>query len=121
MPDAIGFTLATAFLATVLTVFGIIGRIVDGVTSEIRLTVAPAMVAGVRAWAEELGGAQAGRPDDDETTTGDDATSRDRHDAGAVIPIQTVRTGRHRGWQLFARMIRSISAVGLGRPRSVPG
>ena len=50
--DAIGFVFATAFLATVFTIFGIIGRIIDGVADGLRYTVAPAMISGFTAWGD---------------------------------------------------------------------
>jgi len=113
MPDAIGFALATAFLATAFTVFGIIGRIVDGVISEIRLTVAPTMVAGVRAWGDELPSARRRRAVVDESSDDgaghEDTTERDggRRDDGILVPVQRVRRG---GWPLFARLVARRSA-----------
>lgn len=110
MPDAIGFTLATAFLATVFTVFGIIGRIVDGVVSEIRLTVAPAMVDGVRAWGDELAAirgrrasSEDGAPADRAGEAPDGGSGGGRREPGLVVPVQRVPG---RGWHLFAAVMR---------------
>jgi len=126
MLDGIGFALATGFLATVFTIFGIIGRIVDGVASEVRLSVAPAMVAGVRAWGDELTASRERRASSEETGAGrpggradgdqtGDGSSADRRDSGVVVPVQVVP---QRGWHLFGRILGAWFAA---RSRLEPG
>ena len=115
MPDTIGFALASAFLATVFTIFGIIDRFVAGIASEIRYSVAPAMVSGIRAWGEERRPAHQPSPRADETPggtagTGDMGveTALDRHDQGLVVPVTPVP---RRGWHLFGRVMAGLLAV----------
>lgn len=128
MLDGIGFALATAFLATAFTIFGIIGRIVDGVASEVRLTVAPAMVAGVRAWSDELGAARERRVSSDEAggaAAGDETPggpvgtglSADRREPGVLVPVQPVPG---RGWHLFGLILSdrlAARSAGMARRR----
>ncbi len=115
MPDTIGFALATAFLASVFTVFGVIDRLVAGIASEIRYSVAPGMGSGVRAWGEERAPTHEPSPRADETPgcTGGSAgtggeTITDRHDQGLVVPVTPVP---RRGWHLFGRVMAGLLAV----------
>ena len=116
MPDTIGFALSTAVLATAFTIFGIIGRIVDGVAAEIRYTVAPAMISGVRAWGRERTGAadrpvSAGAPPDEPPARGRPAPPAVGREAGYVVPVTPLP---RRGWHLFGRLMRRLVTV---RPR----
>lgn len=103
--DGFGFLFGTAVLATVLAIFGVVGRIVDGVACEIRWTLAPTLVDGVRAWGDELLEAERSRaartsPDEADgpgTTGGPEADApADPRDHGFRVPVQAVsRRGRH--------------------------
>ncbi|OGO54811.1 MAG: hypothetical protein A2V85_16655 [Chloroflexi bacterium RBG_16_72_14] len=112
MPDTIGFALATAFLASAFTIFGVIDRFVAGVASEIRYSVAPAMVSGVRAWGEQRRPAHQPSPPAEETPGGTAGTggetTPDRHDQGLVVPVTPVP---RRGWRLFGRVMAGLLAV----------
>ena len=121
MPDTIGFALATAFLASVFTVFGVIDRFVAGIASEIRYSVAPAMVSGVRAWGEVR--APTHEPPRGEETPGGSAgtggeTITDRHDPGLVVPVTPVP---RRGWHLFGRVMAGLLAVRRRPAGASPG
>ena len=109
MPDTIGFALATAFLASVFTVFGMIDRLVAGVAGEIRYSIAPAMVSGVQAWRSEHPVREPfpGAADDGDVTPGGE-TAPDRHDPGLVVPVTSVP---HRAWHLFGRVMRLLVAA----------
>jgi hypothetical protein len=89
--DAIGFALATAFLATVFTIFGIIGRILDGVADGVRYTVAPAMISGFTAWtarrAAPSGTRSSGGASKDDAT-GSTEERGDDEGTGLVVPVQ---------------------------------
>lgn len=111
MPDTIGFALGTAFLAVVLTIFGIIDRIVCGVATEIRYSIGPGLSAGLRAWGREgraVDPERVAEPDDaDRPGRGTaDRSIPDRHDPGLVVPVAVVP---HRGWHLFARLMSRIA------------
>lgn len=115
MPDTIGFALATAFLASVFTVFGMIDRFVAGVTGEIRYSIAPAVVSGVQAWRSErpVREPSPGARDDGDGTPGGE-TVPDRHDPDLVVPLTGVP---HRGWHLFGRVMR----LAVAAHRRLPG
>lgn len=111
MPDTVGFALGTAFLAAVLTIFGIVDRIVCGVATEIRYSIAPGLSAGLRAWGRDGRTVRPGAvaEPDDADRPGGAATDRailDRHDPGLVVPVAAVP---HRGWHLFARIMSRIA------------
>lgn len=113
MPDTIGFALSTAVLATVFTIFGIIGRIVDGVAAEIRYSVAPAMISGVRAWGRDRTGTadrpvSGGTPPDEPPARGRPAPATVGREAGYVVPVARLP---RRGWHLFGRVMRRLVAV----------
>jgi hypothetical protein len=120
--DAFGFVFASAFLATAFTIFGVIGRILGVVAGEVRYTIAPTMVDGVRAWNSELGEARrarlAGAAPADEGDPGtpdggpDVDTATDRRDPGAVFPVQALPD---RGWHLFGRLLHGL-VVGRRAP-----
>ena len=114
--DAFGFAFATAVLATVLTIFGIIDRIVTGLASEIRWSLAATMVDGFKAWDGERPAARgssaegtapddAGGPD----ASGIDAPDADavtgRRDPGLVVPVQ----GVSRRGLLFGRLVHAMA------------
>jgi hypothetical protein len=109
MPDTIGFTFGTAVLMAAFTIFGILGRILDVVAGEIRYTIAPAMVDGVRAWGRETGaggrrrvaseGAAGGEGSDAADGTGGspggvpgdgEMAASGGRDPGLVTPVQAV-------------------------------
>jgi hypothetical protein len=48
--DAHGCLISAALLLGVFVAFGIVGRIIDGAIAEIRYTIAPGVVSGMRAW-----------------------------------------------------------------------
>jgi hypothetical protein len=112
MPDTIGFALATAFLASAFTVFGVIDRFVAGIASEIRYSVAPAMVSGIRAWGDEPRPAHQRSPGGVEAPGGAAGTGGetipDRHDQGLVVPVTPVPS---RGWHLFGRVMAGLLVV----------
>lgn len=116
--DAFGFAYASAFLAIVLTIFGIVGRILNGVASELRWGLAPALVDGFKAWGDELrvarrSSSDGASPDDAGGPDGDTVT--DPRDPGLVVPVQAVsRRARH----LFARVVRSLATA---RRRTLTG
>lgn len=89
--DAIGFVFATAFLATAFTIFGIIGRIVDGVADGLRYTVAPALIGGFAAWGDRRAATSAkvvspaGVPPDDD--------AGDAEVDSLVVPVQGLGHG----------------------------
>ncbi|MEW6223285.1 MAG: hypothetical protein AB1627_01520 [Chloroflexota bacterium] len=125
MPDTMGFALATAFLASVFTVFGVIDRFVAGIASEIRYSVAPAMVSGVRAWGAERAPTHEASPRAEEAPGGAGGaggeggeTIPDRHDPGLVVPVTPVP---RRGWHLFGRVMAALLAVRQRQAGVSPG
>ncbi len=114
--DAFGFAFASAFLATAFTIFGVVGRILDGVAGELRYTIAPTIVDGMRAWGDELRDtgrtpASGTAPDDADgrASTGggsDGDASADRRDPGAVVKMQALPG---RSWHLFGRLVHGLA------------
>jgi hypothetical protein len=103
--DIVGFMLATGFLVAVYAVFCVIGRLLDIVSAGVRVTVAPTMLSGFRAWTGPSGGV-ADRADDLQAPDeggpgGDDADTRPaderRWDPGLEVPVTPLAPrGRHR-------------------------
>jgi hypothetical protein len=110
LPDTIGFALASAFLASVFTIFGIIDRLVAGAAAEIRYSVAPAMVSGVRAWRTEPPLERPVSPGADEDRdssidAGDDGDVPGHRPPDLVVPVTTIP---RRSWHLFGRVMRVL-------------
>lgn len=47
----LGALVAAAFLTTVVAIFGLLLRIANGAATEVRDSILPGLVAGIRAWA----------------------------------------------------------------------
>jgi hypothetical protein len=96
--DVFGFAFATAFLVAAFTVFAILGRLTDAVAAGIRLTIAPAMVSGFRAWTPPMDDAHGTEDDDgqgdDARAAGADPDAGRREDPGLLVPV-TPLSGRH--------------------------
>ena len=104
--DAIGFVLATAFLATVFTVFGVIDRLLVGLVSEIRYTIAPGIANGMRAWGNGSADVRRIAPadDDDQAGGGTDLTGRWSAEPASPAPTVSVHPVTRHLWLRFARL-----------------
>ncbi|HEY3334322.1 MAG TPA: hypothetical protein VGK16_03720 [Candidatus Limnocylindrales bacterium] len=121
--DAIGFVLATTFLASAFAVFGVVGRIVDGVVDGLRYTVAPTMIGGFGAWAERrtpsppqtMPPAEVEPPDDTSREGGPGPGDRSREPGGAglVVPVQRLS---QRGWHRFGLFLGAHASPGGRQP-----
>jgi len=111
--DAIGFALATAVLATAFTVFGVIDRLLVGLVSEIRYTIAPGIATGLRAWGDGSGDAgEVGPADADDQASGGSASARRSVEPGPPVPTMPVRRAPRHTWVRFARLPRAPASVG---------
>jgi hypothetical protein len=53
-PDAFGFALGVAVLATVVGLFGLISRIIAGPVASVGYTIGPGLARGVAAWVRPI-------------------------------------------------------------------
>jgi hypothetical protein len=104
--DAIGFALATVVLATAFTVFGIIDRLLVGLASELRYTIAPGIANGMRAWGRGSAAVRAHASPGADDQPPDRSEGMDQPTAEAVAPAPTVsvRPVTRHMWLRFARL-----------------
>jgi hypothetical protein len=112
--DAIGFAMATAVLATAFTVFGVIDRLLVGLASEIRYTIAPGIANGMRAWGNGTAavGAHASPGADDQPPGGSEGTNQPMMEPAAPAPTVSVRPVTRRMWLRFARLPQAMAGFG---------
>jgi len=113
--DAIGFAFATAVLATVFTVFGVIDRLLVGLVSEIRYTITPAIANGMRAWGNGSAGLRrVASSDVDDPGPGAANVTRGRsaepRSSAMTVTVQPVTS---RTWLRFTRL--PHAPVGVAR------
>jgi hypothetical protein len=112
--DAIGFAMATAILATAFTVFGVIDRLLVGLASEIRYTIAPGIANGMRAWGSvsTAVGAQGAPGADGQPPDGSEGTDQPTAAAVAPAPTVSVRPVTRHAWLRFARLPQAMAGFG---------
>lgn len=102
--DAVGFAFGTAILAAAFTVFGILDRLIVGVADEIRYSVGPGMISGVRAWAQDAH-TVGNRASTTDGSGGDGPAGDDEaFEIPDAVPVAPVRTPG-RAWHLFGALL----------------
>jgi hypothetical protein len=99
--DAIGLLLSATLVVTVFVAFELVVRFVCDAIDDVRYSVAPTVLGGLRAWGDERN--EASVPDR-KTTGGDDqppppdprpdVTARRMADGGLVVPVTRVTPDR---------------------------